>query len=151
MQNFAFRLDRILRWRQEQFEAEEARLGTILAERERMETARNKLRKARDGAVDDLLTAGPMDGLELAALGGFRARLEKELETSSRQLQEVGRRLAAQKTRVVDAQRRVRLLEKLRRRKLDEWQTTLDREQQNFAGEAFLARWNPGSRSAKTH
>jgi len=41
----------------------------------------------------------------------------------------------------VEAQRRARLLEKLRGRRLEEWRMAGDREMENFAGEAFLARW----------
>jgi len=51
--------------------------------------------------------------------------------------------IAAQQVRIIEAQRRARLLEKLRSRRLEEWRVAGEREMENFAGEAFLARWKP--------
>jgi len=141
MQSFRFPLERILSWRRNEFEAEEAKLGQLVAEQKRLEEARREMLAARDRAGSQLLAAGSLDGGDLAALGGFRARLERDLEANARRRQEAGERLAAQQARVIAAHRRVRLLEKLRQRQLDEWRTGWNRETENFAGEAFLARW----------
>jgi hypothetical protein len=51
--------------------------------------------------------------------------------------------IAARQARIVEARRRARLLEKLRGRRLEEWRIAGEREMENFAAEAFLARWQP--------
>jgi len=141
MQSFQFRLERILSWRRREFEAEEARLGPLVAEQKRLEAARQEILAAWDRAGKELLARDRVDGGDLAALGGFRVRLERDLETNARERREAAERLAAQQARVREAHRRVRLLEKLRHRKLEEWRVAWNRELENFAGEAFLARW----------
>jgi len=141
MQSFQFRLEQILRWRRKEFEAEEARLGPLLAEQKRLEAARREILAARDRAGRELMATRRVDGSDLAALGSFRVRLERDLEANARERREAAERLAGQQARVMEAHRRVRLLEKLRHRKLEEWRVTWNRELENFAGEAFLARW----------
>lgn len=141
MQNFRFPLDRVLSWRQKQLEGEQARLVLLVAEQERLEATRLAILAAWEWAGRQMLAAGSMDGSDIAALGGYRARLEREREANERQQKDARERIVGQRMRVVEARRRVRLLEKLRLRKLDEWRVAWNREIENFAGEAFLARW----------
>jgi flagellar export protein FliJ len=141
MQSFKFRLERILSWRRKEFEAEEARLGVLVAEQKRLEAAQREILAAWDRAGTELLARDHVDGGDLAALGGFRVRLEKDLETNACRRKEAAERLAGQQARVMEAHRRVRLLEKLRHRREEEWRIAWNRELENFAGEAFLARW----------
>jgi len=141
MQTFQFRLERILSWRRKEFEAEKARLGQLMAAQKLLEAVQRGIAAAWDRAGRELLAGGPVYGTDLAALGGFRARLERDLEANARQRKEGAEKIAVQQGRVIEADRRVRLLEKLRHRRLDEWRAAWDRELENFAGEAFLARW----------
>jgi flagellar export protein FliJ len=141
MQTFQFRLERILSWRRKEFEAEKARLGPLMAAQKRLDTVQREIAAAWDRAGRELLAGGPVCGTDLAALGGFRARLARDLEANARQRQQGAEKMAIQQGRVIEADRRVRLLEKLRHRRLDEWRAAWDRELENFAVEAFLARW----------
>jgi hypothetical protein len=52
-----------------------------------------------------------------------------------------GEEILKQRARVVDANRRVKLLEKLKDRRLVEWRLAWQRETDSLASEAFLARW----------
>jgi len=149
MQTFRFRLERILDWRRKEFEAEEARLGPLVSAQKQLETAQREILAAWDRAGRELLAGGTVYGTDLAALGSFRARLERDLESNARARREAAARIADQQARVVDAHRRVRLLEKLRHRKLEQWSAAWDRELESFAGEAFLARWRAGAGPAK--
>jgi flagellar export protein FliJ len=141
MRNFQFSLDRILSWRRKEFEAEESRLAALLAERKKLEDARLEMLASWERAGKELLGSAFVDGGDLAALGGYRVRLEREIEANERQRRDAGGRIASQRARVVEAHRRVRLLEKLRHRQLEQWRVAWNREMENFAGEAFLARW----------
>src|ERR1039458_7519716 len=50
--------------------------------------------------------------------------------------------VAAQRQKVLEAQRQCRLLEKLEQRRHAEWRREADREMESLAAESFLARWN---------
>jgi len=145
MRSFQFSLERILNWRRIEFAAEEARLAPLLAERAQLEAARQDLLAAWERTGRELLAAGAVDGSDLAALASFRARLEREITVNQRQRNDAEQRIAGQQARVREAHRRVRLLEKLRYRRSEEWRAAWNRELETFAGEAFLARWRTRS------
>jgi len=147
MRSFQFSLERVLSWRRTELRAEEARLAPLVAERHRLETAHLEIVRAHGRAREDLLSAGTVDGAELGALAHYRARLEKQKTVMEQKALQCGEQIAAQQTRIVEAQRRARLLEKLRGRRLEEWRIAGEREMENFAGEAFLARWRPRRRA----
>lgn len=141
MQSFRFSLERVLSWRRTEREREEAQLATLLAERHRLESLRQQILGAWERAGRELVAAGRVDGGELAALAGYRTRLEKERISNERDRAASTERIEAQRARVTAAHRRFRLLEKLRGRRLEEWQSAWNREMESFASEAFLARW----------
>ena len=142
MRNFRFSLEKILSWRRAELHAEEARLAVLFTERSRLDARRAAICDVRESAARQLLAAGPVDGSELESLQGYRRRLEKELIAMDRRRAQSAEQIALQQARVVDAHRRARLLEKLRARRLEEWRTEWQREVENFASEAFLARWH---------
>jgi flagellar export protein FliJ len=144
MLHFRFRLERVLSWRRTELQAEETRLASLVAERNRLEAARDQVREARDRAGRELLVAGSADGSELASLAGYRARLDREQAAIEHQRIECLEKIAGQRARVLEAHRRVRLLDKLRGRRLEEWHTAWQRELESFASETFLARWRRG-------
>jgi hypothetical protein len=146
MRRFQFSLERVLSWRRTGLRAEEARLAPLVAENRRLEAAHLEIAGAHARAQRDLLASGPVDGSELEALAHYRARLEKQKSLVEHKAQQCRERIAAQQARIVEAQRRARLLEKLRGRRLEEWRIAGEREMENFAGEAFLARWQPQRR-----
>jgi flagellar export protein FliJ len=137
----------VLSWRRTELRSEEARLGPLVAERARLEAADVDLGRAHAHAQEDLLASGPVNGAELEALAQYRVRLERQKIAVAQKAQQCRERIAAQQGRIIEAQRRARLLEKLRERRLEEWRNTGDREMENFAGEAFLARWRPRRRA----
>jgi len=141
MRSFRFSLEKVLSWRRTELQAEEARLAALFAQRTRLDAARAEIRAVRDRAGSRMLEAGPIDGVELASLSGYLRRLEKELIALDRQRAQSGEEILKQGARVVDAHRRVRLLEKLKDRRLGEWRLDWQRENENLASESFLARW----------
>ncbi len=141
MQSFQFRLERVLIWRRTAFAAEQARLGLLVAEQGRLDGVHDEILAAWERAGRELLAAGAVDGSDLAALGGYRACLERQRVANERQRSEARERVAAQQGRIVEAHRRLRLLEKLRSRRMEEWRVASNREMETFASEAFLVRW----------
>jgi len=144
MQSFHFRLERILSWRRSEFAAEEARLTPLSMERNRLEAARIRVAAARDQARRDLLAATELNGRDLVVHAAYRAGLAREQAALERESAGCAGRMAQQRARIVDAHRRVLLLEKLRTRRLAEWSIQWDRELENLASEVYLARWSSG-------
>jgi hypothetical protein len=141
MRNFRFSLEKVLSWRRTELQTEEARLAALFAERTRLDTARAEIRAARECAANRMFEAESVDGIELESLEGYRRRMEKELIAMDRRRAQSAEEILKQRARVVDAHRRVRLLEKLKDRRLGEWRLDWQRETDSLASEAFLARW----------
>ena len=141
MKNFRFSLDKVMSWRRTELQREEQRLAPLVAELGRLEGARNQNGTARDRADTDLVAANSVYGSELAALDGYRVRLEKDRIAIELQRAKCEGLASGQRARVLDAHRRVRLLEKLRARQFEQWRTAWQREVENFASETFLSRW----------
>ena len=83
----------------------------------------------------------PVASGDLEALGSFRLHIKaREMETAVPR-NEARRRLAAQHAVMLEARRRVRLLEKLKERSLAEWRAGRDKELEDMASESYLAGW----------
>jgi hypothetical protein len=142
MRNFRFSLEKVLSWRGTELRAEEARLTALFAERARLDAARAGIRAASERAANRMFQAEAVDGIELESLQGYRRRMERELIALDRRRAQSAEEILKQRARVVDAHRRVRLLEKLKDRRLGEWRLAWQRENENLASESFLARWH---------
>ncbi len=141
MRRFRFALETVLRWRQSRLEAEQARLGELVTELERIRLRIRQAEEDAQAAARDVLGAGAIPAAELAALEAYLRRLVQERARLSRAEADCQARIAAQRECVVEAQRQVRVIEKLRERRFEEWRTELDRETETLAAEAYLAQW----------
>jgi hypothetical protein len=144
MRSFRFSLEKILSWRRTELQSEEARLAALFAERTRLDAARTEIHAASERAGNRMLEAEAVDGIELESLDGYRRRMDRELIALDRRRAQSGEEILGQRARVVEAHRRVRLLEKLKDRRLGEWRLAWQRETDSLASEAFLARWRRG-------
>ena len=143
MQPFRFSLQRVLDWRQQQFEALQLRREAVEAE-----LAANHQQRAQvaAGIRDAEQFIGAQDSLDAAALAGladYRRRMhEVDRELRARRGAAEARR-AAVVQECLAARRRCRLLEKLRERRRLEHEQASARELEEVASELTLARWSP--------
>lgn len=144
MKRFVFRLESVLRWRRSLFEQEQNRLHALVAERDAILLRLKELEELRQRAEQALLEAPAVTGSELTALEAYRRRLNLERARKQQELTDCEARIEAQRQRVLEAQRRVRLLERLRERRFSEWEAELNRELEALAAESYLARWKRG-------
>jgi hypothetical protein len=140
MQRFRFRLESVLKWRALQLNLEETKLQTLFGERNRILAARVELEERRVEA-ERILTLDQVDGQQLAALDNHRAALDRDGKKNRGAESDCEQRIGAQRKAVAEAQRRVRLLEHLQKRRLDEWNVEASREIETLASETFLAKW----------
>ncbi len=142
MRRFHFRLQNVLEWRVVQLETEEAKLEQLFAERNRIDAARENLAAALAASEQSVQQARVIEAHELMALEAHReyaARMREQLLAARRDCEE---RIAKQRERVTNAERDVRLLEKLKERRLAEWHTAADKEMEALASEVYLAQWH---------
>jgi flagellar export protein FliJ len=139
MTSFRFRLEKVLDWRRQQMELEEAefkRQTTAIAE---MDGACAALEASGIRTELEVRTWTPLSGNDLAALAGFRLHTRRQEQEIARLRAEAQKKLEARQATLLEARRRCRLLERLRERRLAEWQTACDRELEELAAESYLA------------
>lgn len=141
MTNFVFRLERVLDWRQSELSLEEARTREAAARLAALKAHRDSLAAAALEVARAPETNRSVSGADLAAVEACRRRLLKEVEVAEAKILESGKQLAAQREKLVEARRRLRLLENLKQRRYVEWQAGLELELAELAAESSLARW----------
>jgi len=144
MTSFKFRLQRVLDFRRTQFQIAEsechragAKLHAIQAQQAALASRKAETRKA-------VARAPETTGQELAPLPGWYGWTV----STSRQLGQL-ERVAAQELQkrrnaLVEAQRKVRLLEKLRDNRHAQWQVAFDREIEELAADSTNSRYCRG-------
>jgi flagellar export protein FliJ len=128
MKNFNFRLDRVLDWRRTEMEMEETRLKQLRAAQAAIEQEKTMLESARDSAVRTLLGQPSVYGAELQLLSGYNAAVKLLFARLDEKQRASEHAAAAQQQKLLEARRRLRLLENLRERRLAEWKYETERQ-----------------------
>jgi flagellar export protein FliJ len=147
MLRFQFRLDRVLEWRRKKCRMEENRLAACLALVHTTERKMEQLRAERASIDRELLERSAIPGADLLNLSRYRLRADKEQSELAEEHRERTRSASEQRARVQRAQQNVRLLEKMRERRLEEYTVLAGRELEAVAAEAYLARWSQPRRA----
>jgi flagellar export protein FliJ len=141
MQTFRFRLEKVLEWYTRQYELEERRLAVCLAALAQAKAAIAALLAERLSIEQEILSRAAIPAQDLVNLSLYRLGVRKrELELHAvrdgRQAE-----VAAQRLKLQAAERRVRLLEKLRERRVAEYTYAETRELEELASDAFFSKW----------
>jgi flagellar export protein FliJ len=139
LKRFEFRLARVRDLRKQQMELEEAKLESLMAERAAMEAELARI-GSESGEIRAAMLAGG-GSLELRAADRYLGRLALERKAQEGRIAEWQQRAVRQRAAVVEARRRLKLLELLEAKRLAEWKAEADREQENLSAELYLARW----------
>ncbi|MDQ6707806.1 MAG: hypothetical protein M3Z85_17750 [Acidobacteriota bacterium] len=141
MKSFAFPLEKALRWRRSQLNLEQIRAQTIAGKIAGLAHRREDLRNERSSAEQHVIQSSSVEAADLAALAAFHVSAAKQDTILKAQCVTHERELSEQREKLVEAQRKVKLLEILRGKRFAQWSAVVAREQEQFAGEAFLGRW----------
>lgn len=136
---FRFRLLRVLEWYERQYRIEASRLRFCA---ERSASAREALDRHRQCRLENetlLLRLKSLDGNDLRARELYRQRSIQQESQLIRIHQDAERDLETQRSTTLAAQRRVRLVEKLRDRKRAEFNYLADRDLEQVAADSWLA------------
>jgi hypothetical protein len=141
MPPFRFRLAKVLDWyrKQSQLETERLRICVETVARTRGEIERHE----RDVLTRqmELIASPEPQALELAALGPFRRRAKQHELRLLQKFKNNEQELERQRGVSLAAQRRLRLVEKLRDRRLSEHEYEASKELEELASETYLARF----------
>lgn len=149
MKRYSFPLARVLAFRRLQRDLERAAMERSLAEVRRIAEFGEQIRQESEATARDLVTrtpVEPVDGTQLAGLDGYRRYLKRvaaEVDLHHRRAEVAA---GNQRLKLVEAERRMKVLEHLEERTRKEWDTAMHKEIEDFAGEAFLARRARGPR-----
>ena len=88
-----------------------------------------------------LMVTGSAPSQDLVAADLYLRHLADQKKRQAAKLANWQARASKQQKAVVEARRRVRLIEKLEERQFQAWKAAADREQENLASELYLARW----------
>jgi len=141
VKRFEFPLARVRDYRREQLEAEEAKLHVLLTERQALETESTRLANEAVETRLSLMVTGSAQSQDLSAMDAYLRHLAGAKRRHALKLIEWQERAAKQQQAVIEARRKVKLMEKLEERRYHEWKQALDREQENLSSELYLARW----------
>lgn len=143
MKQFHFPLQRVLNFRKLQRDLERAKLEKAIGEVRRIEEIGREIRLESESTARDVLgRAGhePLDGTQLMGLDDYRRflkRMAAEVEQHQRRAEVAA---SHQRVALVEAERRMKVLEHLEDNCRQAWNAELNKEIDDFAGESFLAR-----------
>jgi flagellar export protein FliJ len=141
MQSFRFRLAKVLEWYTRQYELEERRLTACLAALADAKADIASLLAERLSVESEMLSRKSIPANDLAALGLYRLGAKKrELELHGVR-DRCQAEVEAQRLKRQAAERRLRLVEKLRERRAAEYTYAETRELEELASDAFFAKW----------
>jgi flagellar export protein FliJ len=147
MKAFEFRLERILEFRKEQAELERGRLQQILLQIQLLETEAEALAVRSSEERDRVIAGEGLTGHDLASLSNYKRHVQRRSTELSRAQQVLAAQSQRQRVNVMESERKVRLLEKLKDRRLTSWKSACDRELEELAADSYLARLAAGRRA----
>jgi flagellar export protein FliJ len=140
MTAFRFRLEKVLQWRRKQLELEEAKYQQCVREVAELEADRSRVEAAGIGAETQVRAWSPVTGNDLAALASYRKYVAVQEQQIAVRYADARKRADEQQKAMFEARRRCQLLERLRERRMAEWQAAADKELEQLAAESHLAR-----------
>ncbi|MGD0667920.1 MAG: hypothetical protein ABSB23_10175 [Bryobacteraceae bacterium] len=141
MNAFRFPLEKVLAWRRGELALAELKFQQLTAAVAAVDKALAELETAGIRAEILVRDWSPVCGRDLAALGNFRLHVRKKNVELAARRAECAERLAAGRSAMLEARRRLRLLERLKERRFEAWRLARDKDLEDLASESYLARW----------
>jgi hypothetical protein len=141
MKAFSFRLERILSWRIASLKAEGTRLEQIRYSLELAKTEKENLALAISQATRSTSSDRIIRGTDLHLLATYAERLNREMILASQKIATLMEAVTKQLLAVSSCDRNVRLLERLRGRRREEWQADMNRELDELSAEFAGGQW----------
>jgi flagellar export protein FliJ len=140
MKQFEFRLSRVLDFRREQANVERARLQNFLAQVQKINDEIESLAIQVSDARDQIGQSVSVLGEDLSVFSDFERHTRDRIASLDQVRQQAQLQVTTQQSVVLEAERKVKLLLKLRQRKLSEWTFEEQKELETLAAESYLSR-----------
>jgi len=144
---FRFRLERVLEWERKKLDHEKRLTAECQEQLAKVREAIARLHAEHLMIEREWLDRKVVSGSDAASLGRYRVGVRKAERTLFTEQERRERDLHQQTAKMLEAQRKLRVVENLRGRKLREYTYVLDRELEQMATESHLAVW--GARNAQ--
>jgi hypothetical protein len=141
MKAFQFPLQKALDLRQTQFELAQALVERKLALLLEIDRERAGIEAAGERSELEVRQLPCIEGRDLTALAGFRLAIRARSQALAAKRVECQKELASRQAVLLEARRRCRLLERLKERRLTEWQSAADKELEELAADSYMAQW----------
>jgi hypothetical protein len=140
MKRFQFSLERVRSWRAGQAALEELKLEQLRENLEALKMERRNIYVERARSEQAVLGQPSMEATELESLDAYRLHTRTRIRDLENRERQTAAQVEEQRQRVIAARRDAELLERLKRKALDEWQAASGREQETLAAELYLAK-----------
>jgi flagellar export protein FliJ len=151
---FRFTLQRVLDWRETQLRAAEEKLSQLQNQLASLHRREHDLLTAYQAAERKLIGAEALAGADLQALAAFRGHTRRRQQDLQAQRKQCEAFIAEHRQILLKIRRDHRVLEKLKEKRWRTWVYLNDREVEETAAEAYLAKWarpdaegHPGGRA----
>ena len=144
MKRFQFPVEKVRLWRDQQAQMEELKLQQLHAELHRFVTQQQDLQNEANCADVALKQRGPIAADELARLDDFKQYVRARSKTLDEQRRRLEAKTALQQQALLEARRKVELLNRLKKQALSKWISARDKEQEDLSSELFLAKRKRG-------
>ncbi|MCU1261828.1 MAG: hypothetical protein JWO80_4713 [Bryobacterales bacterium] len=141
MKVFRFPLERVIHWRRTQVELERAATERLVQRRMELQSAMQALQSGRSAAETSIACTVFIDSRDLQTLSAYQERTRRERAALMERQGQLEREMSVQLAKTTEAQRRLKLLERLRAKRLREWTIAMEADEERFTAEAWLGRW----------
>lgn len=140
MKAFEFRLERIAEYRRRQAELARNELQKLIMLVEQLTAERNSLEQRAADMRASTMSRSDLTGQDLMALSAYEDRVSRTVKEIERKKVDVSGQVDKQRSVVLETERNVKLLDRLRDRKFQEWRAESDRELDALAADSHMAR-----------
>jgi flagellar biosynthesis chaperone FliJ len=141
MSRFQFPLQRVLSWRESQLSIEEADLERLRFELTTVEDALRELESREAKEVELIQCARSLKAGELASIANARKWVVLERKRLQSRIADCLRGIELKTAALMEARRKVRLMERLKERRHASWTREENRALEDLAGESAIASW----------
>jgi flagellar export protein FliJ len=140
VKRFEFRLQRVLDLRRQQAEAQRAQLRNLLTALDRLQHDIRSLATQLEEARAHVRHAPSSAGEDYIALSYFEAHVQRRATTLETRRHQLHKQVAEQRAHLLEAERKLKLLEKLEARHRLDWTAERDKEIETLGAESHLSR-----------
>src|SRR4051812_4820870 len=141
MKRFEFSLEQVMQWRRLRADLERAKLESLFAKLRDLDQQKLNLEEEEASAHDVVKNQDSVRSQQLLALDRFARHMSTQKELLDGNRVALFGEISQQQIKLIAAQRDFELLEKLKTHKKEDWQAAFNREQEELASDAYLAKW----------